>query len=136
MIELKTSFSRRELLWFGPLFALFGAMVGGMALWKFEAPTFAKWIWIVSAVVILLYSLLPPLRKWIFIAWMAAVFPIGWIVSHVLLAAVFYLVVFPIGLLMRCFRYDALGRSFDRDCKSYWKKREANDDSRRYFRQF
>lgn len=136
MIELKTSFSRRELLWFGPLFALFGGMIGGIAFWKFEAPAVAKWIWIFSAAVILLSYLVPALRRWFFMAWMSAVFPIGWIISHVLLAAVFYLVVFPIGLLMRLFRYDALGRRFDPDCKSYWKKRETNRDPRKYFRQF
>jgi hypothetical protein len=136
MIGLKTSFSRRELLWFGPLFALFSGLVGGYARWKFGAPEVAKWIWIISAGVIVLYYLLPPLRKWIFIGWMAAVFPMGWILSHVLLSLVFYLVVFPIGLMMRLFRYDALRRRLDPEATSYWIKREANPDRRRYFRQF
>ena len=136
MIEMKTSFSRKELLWFGPLFALFGGMIGGMALWQFEAPAVAKWIWIISAVVIGLYYLVPPLRKWLYMAWLGAVFPIGWIVSHLLLAVVFYLVVFPIGLLMRLLRYDALSRKFDPDCESYWRKREKRTDPRKYFRQF
>ena len=136
MIGMKTSFSRRELLWFGPLFALFGGMLGGMALWKFGAPGVANWIWIISAAVTVLYYLLPPLQKWIFIGWMGAVFPIGWILSHVMLAAVFYLVVFPIGLLLRLFRYDALRRHLDRDAASYWIKRESHTDPRKYFRQF
>jgi len=136
MIGMKTTFSRRELLWFGPLFALFGGMMSGLALWKFEAPEVAKWIWILSAVVITLYYLLPPLRKPIFIAWMGAVFPIGWVLSHVLLAVVFYLVVFPIGLLMRLFRHDALGRRLDPDSTSYWIKRETHTDPKKYFRQF
>lgn len=136
MIGLKTSFSRRELLWFGPLFALFGVLVGALALWKFGAPGVAKWIWIISAVVIAIYYLAPPLRRWIFIGWMAAVFPIGWILSHVVLSVVFYLVVFPIGLLLRLFRYDALRRRFDPEATSYWIKREVSEDPRRYFRQF
>jgi uncharacterized membrane protein YoaK (UPF0700 family) len=133
---MKTTFLRRELMWFGPLFALFGGMVGAIAFWKFEAPVVAKWILIFSAVVILLYYLFPPLRKWFYMAWLGAVFPIGWIVSHLLLTVVFYLVVFPVGMLMRLFRYDALSRKFDPECKSYWRKREKNDDPRKYFRQF
>ena len=136
MIKMKTTFTRREQFWFGPLFALFGSMIGGFALWKFSAPEVAKWIWIFSAVIIALYYLIPPLRKWIFMGWLGAVFPIGWVISHLLLGIVFYLVVFPIGLMMRMFRYDALGRRFDRDAKSYWKKREARDDPRRYFKQY
>ncbi|MFT5106198.1 MAG: hypothetical protein ACI8XO_000560 [Verrucomicrobiales bacterium] len=136
MIDLKTTFSRRELLWFGPLFALFAGMIGGLARSKFDAPDVAKWIWVISAVLIGLYYAVPPLRKWMFIGWMAAVFPLGWILSHVLLSVVFYLVVFPIGILMRLFRYDALRRRLDPDAKSYWIERESNRDSRKYFRQF
>jgi hypothetical protein len=136
MIDLKTSFSRRELMWFGPLFALFAGMVGGIAWSKFDAPSVARAIWISAAVVIAIYYLVPPLRKGIFIGWMAAVFPIGWILSHVLLSVVFYLVVFPIGLMLRLFRYDALKRRLDPDAASYWIKREAPDDPRKYFRQF
>lgn len=136
MIEIKTTFSRRELMWFGPLFALFGGMIGGIAQWKFGAPEVAKWIWIISALVIVLYYAVPPLRKWIYIGWMAVFFPIGWVLSHVLLSVVFYLVVFPIGILVRLFRYDALRRRFDPDAKSYWIKRDTNTDPKKYFRQF
>ena len=136
MIELKTTFSRRELMWFGPLFALFGGMVGGIARWKFGAPEVAQWIWILSAVLIVLYYLLPPLRKWIFTAWIATVFPIGWLLSHVLLGLVFYLVVLPIGLLLRLSGYDALSRRLDPDATSYWIRRERSTDARKYFRQF
>ena len=136
MIEMKLSFSRKELLWFGPLFALFGGVIGGMVFWRFNAPLAAKWIWIMSGVVIGFYYLIPPLRKWIYRAWLGAFFPIGWIVSHLLLAVVFYLVVFPIGLLMRLLRYDALSRKFDPDRETYWIEREKKTDARKYFRQF
>lgn len=136
MIGLKTEFSRKELLWFGPLFVLFGGMIGGFARWRFDAPGVAEWIWIVSGVIILVYYLVPPLRRGIFTGWLAVVFPIGWVVSHFLLALVFYLLVFPIGLMMRLFRYDALKRRFDPGAKSYWIKRESSKDPQDYFRQY
>lgn len=136
MIDLKTTFSKRELMWFGPLFALFAGMIGGFVIWKFEAPNVAKWIWMISAGVIVIYYLVPPLRKWLYTGWMAAVFPIGWVISHVLLAAVFYLLVFPIGILMRLLKYDALSRRFDREKKSYWIERKKVADPRKYFRQY
>ena len=136
MIGIKTSYSRRELMWFGPLFALFAGLVGGVASWKFDAPGFAKWVGLVSAAIVAIYYAVPPLRKPIFVAWLAAVFPIGWVVSHLLLSVVFYLVVFPIGLLVRLFGYDALRRRREPDAESYWIEREPRDDPRRYFRQF
>lgn len=136
MVEIKSTFSRRELLWFGPLFALFAGMIGGVARWRFAAPEVAQGIWIFSAALIALYYLVPALRRGIFTGWLAAVFPLGWLLSHVLLAAVFYLVVFPIGFLMKLFRYDALQRRFDRDAESYWIEREPKRDARDYFRQY
>lgn len=136
MIHLKTEFTRRELLWFGPLFALFGGLIGALLFWKFEAPNIAKVIWVATAIIIAIYNLVPALRPTIFTAWMALIFPIGWLISHLLLTLVFYLVVFPIGLLMRALRYDALNRKFSPGAHSYWIKRQIEQDPKKYFRQF
>jgi hypothetical protein len=67
---------------------------------------------------------------------MAAVFPIGWLVSHLLLAAIYYLVVTPIGVMMRVCRYDPMQRRFDRQAATYWKPRRNTDDPQRYFKQY
>jgi hypothetical protein len=72
----------------------------------------------------------------IYRVWMAAVFPIGWIVSHVAMATVYYLVITPCGLAMRLFGRDPLTRKFDADAESYWRKRNESEDVQRYFRQF
>ena len=135
MIAFKNTFSRRELLWFGPLFALFAGLVAAMAWWKFGAPRFAQGAGIVAAVIILVYYLLPPLRRLIFMAWLGAVYPLGWTLSHLLLAVVFYLVVLPIGLLLRLFRYDALRRRFEPGTPSYWIRRGPPRGPESYFRQ-
>ncbi len=136
MIERKREFSRRELRWFGPLFALFGAVLGGIAQWKFGAAVTANAIWLACAVVIAVYYAAPPLRRPIFAAWLALVFPIGWVLSHVLLSIVFYAVVFPTGLALRLFRHDPLRRRFDRRAETYWIQRETRTGARRYFRQY
>jgi len=80
--------------------------------------------------------LCPRLMRIVYVAWMAAVFPIGWTVSHVLLAAIYYLVITPIGVIMRVCRYDPLQRRFDRNAKTYWKRREEQNDTKRYFKQY
>ena len=68
-------------------------------------------------------------------AWLGAVYPIGWVLSHILLGVVFYFVVLPIGLLLRLARYDPLTRKFDQKVTSYWIEREPSSDPRKYFRQ-
>ncbi len=61
--------------------------------------------------------------------------PIGWVLSHALLAAVFYGVVLPVGLAMRLAGRDPMTRRLDRAAASYWVGRERVDGSERYFKQ-
>lgn len=78
----------------------------------------------------------PPFMRAIYVGWMIAVFPIGWVVSHVVLGVVFFLVMTPIGLLMRAMGRDPMERAFDRTATSYWQPRDTTTDVARYFRQF
>ena len=50
---------------------------------------------------------------------MFAVFPIGWVVSHLLLGVVYFLVLTPIGLTLRALGRDPLERRFDQSASSY-----------------
>ena len=137
LIEVKKDFSRRELLWFGPLFALFVGIIGG---WIFIRQlgwhTAAYGLWAAAAVLILVYYLIPTIRKPVYMGWIYAVMPIGWVISHLLLGAIFYLVVTPIGLAMRLLRYDPMHREFDREATSYWIERRRDTDVKSYFKQY
>jgi len=62
--------------------------------------------------------------------------PIGWVVSHAVLALVFFAVVTPIGLGMRLLGRDPLRRWFDRGAATYWSPRRRATDVTRYFRPF
>ena len=136
MLEIKKNFSDRELLWFGPLLALFVAVVGAILIGRFDLTAAACVLWCATAVVIMLYYLLPSIRLPTYRAWLYAVFPIGWIVSHVLLGLIYYVVLTPIGLLMRVSGYDPMNRRFDSTANTYWIDRDPEVDPRRYFRQF
>ena len=78
----------------------------------------------------------PRWMRVVYIGWMWAAFPIGWLVSHALLAAIFYLVMTPIGLLRKIIGHDPLNRRFDREAETYWVPRPPESDPSRYFRQF
>ena len=64
-----------------------------------------------------MYYAIPNVRRLLYLGWMRVFYPIGWVVSHLLLAIVYYLVLTPIGLVMRLFGGDPMHRGFDRSAK-------------------
>lgn len=64
-------------------------------------------------------------------------FAIGWVNTRILLFLIFYIVVTPIGLVMRLFGKDLLNQRIEREKLSYWIKREeAPFDKSRYEKLF
>jgi multisubunit Na+/H+ antiporter MnhG subunit len=70
----------------------------------------------------------------IFAAWMGVALVIGAVVSRLILAALFYLVFTPVGLLFRLIGRDEL-RLRRIDTESYWTEKERPRDVRSYLRQ-
>ncbi len=68
--------------------------------------------------------------------WMFAALPIGWVISHLILGVVYYLVLSPIGLIMRLTGYDPMSRKLDPAATTYWLPHKQQTDNARYFRQF
>lgn len=62
----------------------------------------------------------PRALKYVYIAWMALAFTLGFVMSNVILTLFFFLVVTPIGLLARLFQKDFLTRKWDKGNRSYW----------------
>jgi hypothetical protein len=66
---------------------------------------------------------------------MAAAMPIGWVVSHVLLGVIFYLVITPLALFFRVIGRDALVRRAAPGSTTQWVAREPTTDPGRYWHQ-
>ena len=71
----------------------------------------------------------------VFTGWMAIAFPIGWLVSRVALALLFYAVFTPVAAVFRLTQRDVLHRR-RRSQASYWTPKAGPADVREYFRQF
>ncbi|MHC5009470.1 MAG: SxtJ family membrane protein [Planctomycetota bacterium] len=136
MIEINRNPSRRELLVFGLLLGVFLALVGWIAWWRFEAHETATVLWCLAVALPLLHFLVPAVRRPLYLGWMYAAFPIGWFLSHLLLALIYYVILTPIGLFMRLLGRDPMRRRFDRETDSYWVRRSGPSEPARYFRQF
>jgi hypothetical protein len=136
LIEINRNPSPRELRWFGAVLALALAALGAVLRWHFGVEAAAPWLWVTAAVLGVVYYAVPPARRPIYLGFTYAVFPIGWVISHLVLAATYYLVLAPIGLVLRAFGHHFLELGFRRDKASYWIERAPVKDARRYFKQF
>ena len=77
----------------------------------------------------------PALLRPVFVAWVVAVFPVGWGVSRVVLGLLFYGVFVPLGLCFRLAGRDAL-RLRRRAASSYWQVKPTAAGPAAYYRQF
>ena len=68
--------------------------------------------------------------------WMLMVLPLGWVLSHLLLAFVYYAVMTPIGVCLRILGRDLLNLRANPKATTYWRERKPSGDKRRYMRQF
>lgn len=73
----------------------------------------------------------------IFKAWMKVAHLISKIISSIILGLFFYLIISPVGIVMKCFGRDPLSRKWKKDDNSYWIKRDPKlSDPKRIERQF
>lgn len=130
--ELKTG--RRELRNFGLLVG--GVLAGfGVLMWLRGKPLF-PWVLVPGALLVALGLVFPRCLKYVYLAWMSLAVVLGFVVSHVLLTLMFFLVIAPIGLVARLLRRDFLRLRIDREASTYWIPRERASKQSDYERQF
>jgi hypothetical protein len=115
------------------------AFFGGFALWQWLMrghPTAAVVFGLLAVTVGPIGLVRPDWLKPIYVAWMVLAFPIGWTVSQVILAVMFYGLFMPIGLMFRLFGRDPLHRTRRPGVETYWAPKLAPTGPGRYFEQF
>jgi hypothetical protein len=100
---------------FGLVSSAFVAVLFGLLLpWLF-AYSVPLWPWIVSAILSSSALLLPSLLAPVYKGWMSVGHALGWINTRIILGVIFYILLLPIGLLMRLFRKDPMARKLNRE---------------------
>jgi len=98
-----------------------------------------QWTAIIFAIgfIIFLSSVISvKLTRMIYLGLILVTLPIGLAVSFTLLAAFYFLLLTPLGLLFRLIGRDPLRRKFDSTADSYWLTRRPPDKLDRYFHRF
>ena len=90
--------------------------------------------WVLAGLLSVGGLILPALIRPIFVGLILLTFPIGWVVSHLLLGLIFYGVVTPIGLILRIIGHDPLQLKKPSG-NSVWKTSVGKTDATRYLRQ-
>ncbi len=126
---------KKELKQFGYTMGIVLGVLGMLFLWRGK-----EWYlyFIVLSVVFLVPAIiLPILLKPIQKLWMAVAILLGWLMTRVILSILFYLVIAPIGLILRLSGKDFLNRSFEEHNDSYWIPRETVEHNKEdYEKQF
>ncbi len=136
LIEIQWNPDRRFLRQFSAMFLLFFVVVGALRYFRHDSPSTAWLLWTIGGTLGIMGLAFPAAMRYVYLAWMIAIYPLAWVVSHLLLSGIFLLVVTPLALLMRLTGRDPLHRRIDRSEPSCWSRRETSVDSKRYFRQF
>ena len=135
MIKIVDNPSRRELRQFASIwFPVFWLIVAGL-LFVGDAPRASFAAAAVGLLVGAIGVARPRFIHPIYLVWMYAAYPIGFVMSHLILGAIFYVVLTPVGLVMKLVGYDPLRRQL-RTSTSYWVPCERVAGTKQYFRQF
>lgn len=126
--------TRRDLLVFGALLPLFTAVLGGVVARGTGVPSAGWAVWVAGGLLSVAFAAVPAWRRAIYGGWMRAVYPVGWVVTHVILIGVFAVVITPIAVVMRLRGVDPLQRHFG--ASTYWAARGRAPDVASYFRQY
>jgi hypothetical protein len=98
--------------------AMFIVFFGLLLPWLWNA-AFPAWPWILAIVLGLWGSLLPATLAPVHRVWMKLAHGLGWINTRIILSAVFFLLFFPFGVIMRLVAKDPMARCLDKDADSY-----------------
>ncbi len=120
---------RKDLRNLGLVFCAAFCVLAGISIWKGGQAW--PWLLAVAGLMLALGLLLPAALRPLYKVWMSFAVIMGFFMSRIILGIVFYLVVTPIGLIMRLLGKDILDQKWDRGAPTYWKQRERGAFDRR-----
>jgi hypothetical protein len=136
MIDVAGKPTQSTLRWFGLIMLVFFVSLAVMARFKLHAPQASMVLVGCGLVAALAFYAVRSLRVPMYLAWMRVFFPLAWFVSHAIVAVIYYLVLTPIGLIMRLVGRDPMRRRFDRNASTYWAHTRRNPSLSDYFKQY
>jgi hypothetical protein len=101
--------------------ALIILLIGGLLPWLGHKNILA-WQEITAPIgsVLILWALVHPASlSYVYTPWMYVAEKIGWVNTRIIMAVLFYVIIMPLGIMMRLFGSDPMARKFDAQAQSY-----------------
>ncbi len=104
----------------------FGLVTGGIVAvlfglffpWLLERP-WPWWPWALAGVLVLWALIAPSTMNPVYRSWMRLGLVLGWVSSRIVLSVVFYILITPVGLVMRLFKRDPMKRKCNSSMNTY-----------------
>lgn len=129
LAELRTlDTAPRALRRFGLLVGAVLLVLGAFAAWRETGA--ATGLLAAGGALVGLGALVPKILKWPYVVWMALALALGFVMTRVLLTIVYFVVVTPIGLILRISGRDPMHRRPDPSKNTYWIAKEPDGDVR------
>ena len=87
--------------------------------WIFDMATMPIWPWLIAGLLWVPALLIPRVLRPVYTTWMKIGHGIGWVNTRIILGVLFYVLVLPMGLIMRLFGKDPMARKLDKSASSY-----------------
>ena len=136
LIEVDWKPPKKQLRQFAALFVVFAAGLGTLGWYQGRPLLVSQVLWGLALVVGALGLFAPAAVRPVWVVMMAVALPIGMVVSTVLMVVIFYVILTPIGFVMRLAGYDPMRQRKSDAGASFWIERPSVTDVRRYFRQY
>ncbi|MER3415359.1 MAG: hypothetical protein C4297_03985 [Gemmataceae bacterium] len=126
----------RDLQLFSLALLVAGAFLSWILLRKIDAWPYGLALMVITSILGLIGLAFPEMMRVPWAVFTLLTYPVGWLVSHLLLACAYLGVVTPMALVLRISGYDPLCRRFEPGRDSYWTPRCQVTDVERYLRQY
>ena len=137
LVKINWSPTAKDLHNFGSIAAIALLLIAAVLyVWKDLPLSWCATIAGIGFFIFLCSMLSLKLARLIYLVLTLFTFPIGVVMSFVLLALFYYLLLTPVGLVFRLIGRDPLNRKFDASASTYWRQRRAAEGMKRYFNQF
>ena len=126
---------KKDIRSFGITFGIIFLIIAGFLYYQ-EKDSFQLFIYLAGS-----FSglgiILPIILKPFYMVWMIFAVILGWFMTKVILSLLFYLIITPIGLLLRIIGKDLLNLKEKKQQKSYWNMRNSEEEqNQNYEKQF
>jgi len=122
---MKTTTTENNLRQFGLILGLILTSFGYIHFFKHHTSLY-PWFIILGGISASFAVIAPKVLHPVHIIFLKIGHGLGWINTHIILVTLYYLLLTPIGLIMRLFGKDPLNKKIDKTSDSYWIDRNMN----------